>query len=147
MFTYDIQLAGYPFKKFDEKGWIDFDHFVKEFDAFPWVEQLKLRENMQDGCSATLSVKNKLTHNDFWVSIADNKGEPLFLVGYVYPKRKRVFWGLGAQKEVKWVEIYEVEKPEEVKRLFHLYFNQEMERLQQDLRRFKKFDEMQAYLS
>lgn len=102
---------------------------------------------MQDGCSATISVKYERHHKDLWVSIADNSGDPLFLVGYVYPKLKRSYWGLGPHKEVKWVEIYEVENREEVKRLFHLYFNQEFDRLQQGLERLKKFDEMQAYLS
>jgi hypothetical protein len=36
-FTWNIQLAGYDFKKYDEKGETSYDNFISEFDKFPWM--------------------------------------------------------------------------------------------------------------
>jgi len=55
-FTSNHQLAGYAFQYRDEMGAIDFPSFVESFEAFPWGEQMRKREKMEDGCSATISV-------------------------------------------------------------------------------------------
>ena len=72
-FTWNIQLAGYDFKKYDEKGEITYDNFVKEFDKFPWIEEMEKRNTLSDGCSPTLSVKDLKSGCDFWVSISGDK--------------------------------------------------------------------------
>jgi hypothetical protein len=34
-FTWNVQLAGYDFDKYDEKGEINFKDLISEFDKFP----------------------------------------------------------------------------------------------------------------
>ena len=57
MFTYNIQLAGYPYEKFDEKGETNFKDFIQIFNSFPWLDQLDNYDKIKDCCSATISVK------------------------------------------------------------------------------------------
>jgi hypothetical protein len=37
MFTYNIQLAGYPHDKWDEMGETTFEGFKTTFEEFPWA--------------------------------------------------------------------------------------------------------------
>ena len=34
-FTWNVQLAGYDFNKYDEKGETTLENFISEFDKFP----------------------------------------------------------------------------------------------------------------
>jgi hypothetical protein len=121
MFTYNIQLAGYPHEKVDEKGQITFNEFTKVFVEFPWMEQLDKYDEIQEGCSATISVKAFDENKSFWVSIAGNRKKHIYLVGFVYIKAKRGMFGLGKEKMVNWLDIYEIENKEEIKALFNHY--------------------------
>ncbi|MBK7290281.1 MAG: hypothetical protein IPI78_08635 [Chitinophagaceae bacterium] len=89
MFTYNIQLAGYPYEKFDEKGETNFKDFIQIFNSFPWLDQLDNYDKIKEGCSATISVKAIGDDNDFWVSIAGDREKYIFLLGFVYLKPKK----------------------------------------------------------
>jgi hypothetical protein len=143
-FTFNIQFAGYDFNKYDEKGEINFESFVKEFDKFPWMEQLEYFQKNQKGCSATISVKDHKTGLDFWVSIAGDIHKHAFLIGYVYPKEVKSFLGLGKTKEVNWVEIYITEDQNVVKDSFELFFKRQNLDLITSIRKLEKFGEMKA---
>ncbi|MES2850641.1 MAG: hypothetical protein V4685_16400 [Bacteroidota bacterium] len=145
MFSYNVQLAGYSFDKFDEKGKVEYDKFVTVFDSFPWLEQLDEANLLKEGCSATLSVKASDDNKDFWVSIAGDRQKTIFLVGYVYFKEKKTFFGLGKLKMVRWVDIYEAEDSIQIKYLFGLFFNKKFFELEAELKRLKDFDSMEAY--
>lgn len=79
-FTHNIQFAGYPFTTCDEKGMITFEAFSKLFLRFPWGAQMRLRETMEDGCSATLSVVETHTNSILWVSVQGDDREPTYIV-------------------------------------------------------------------
>ena len=78
MFTYNIQLAGYPYEKYDEKGETTFTDFIHTLDTFPWLDQLDRYDRIKEGCSATISVKGPNNENDFWVSIAGDRQKYIF---------------------------------------------------------------------
>src|SRR5688500_6406224 len=72
-FTWNIQLAGYDYNQYDLKGETDYSKFISEFDKFPWLEQLDSHQQIQKGCSPTLSVKDKRTKTSFWVSMPGDR--------------------------------------------------------------------------
>src|ERR1044072_3186479 len=89
-FTYDIQLAGYDYDRYDEKGVIDYDVFVRAFDHVPWREQMQARQKVGKGCSATISVTDHPREIDYWVSVA-GEVDPELLLGIVYEKEVKGF--------------------------------------------------------
>jgi hypothetical protein len=143
-FTWNVQLAGYDYNKYDEKGETDLENFIKEFDEFPWIEQLESYKNIQQGCSPTLSVKDHKTGTDFWVSMAGDKDEHGYLIGYVYPKSIKGFFGIGKPRAKRWVEIYLTHDTELVKKCFAMFFNQETDNLVTTIRKLEKYGEMEA---
>jgi hypothetical protein len=145
MFTYNVQLAGYPYEKWDDKGQTNYKEFIKTFDEFPWLEQLDKYNEIQEGCSATLTVLALDENKDFWVSIAGDRRKHFFLVGYVYKKEKKGWFGFGKGKTIKWVDIYESENKEEIKALFKIFFDKQFDLLKVKLQVLKKFDSMEAY--
>ena len=143
-YTWNVQLAGYDYEKYDEKGQIDYENFITEFEKFPWIEQIKSYEKIQKGCSATLSVNDKENKTSLWVSIMGNVNDNTFLVGYVYPKMKKGLFGFGKEKEIKWLEIFIAKDNEQVKKCFRLYFSNELDKLQSELKTMEKYGEMEA---
>ena len=146
MFTYNIQLAGYPYEKFDEKGETDLVNFTHMFEAFPWLEQLDSYDKIKEGCSATISVKAINDDIDFWVSVAGNRDKYVFLIGIVYLKPRRGLLGFGKEKVVRWVDIFETETKEKIISLFSLFFDKKYEVLKSELSMLKKFESMKAFI-
>lgn len=144
VYTWNVQFAGYDFDMYDEKGAIDYNNFVTEFDNFPWIEQVKRYQKIQKGCSATLSVNESLNKTSLWVSIMGDTENNTFLIGYVYPKIKKGLFGFGKEKEIKWAEIFIVENNEQIKRCFKYYFSGEPKLMQSELRTMEKYDEMEV---
>jgi hypothetical protein len=143
-FTWNIQLAGYDFKKYDEKCETTYDNFINEFDKFPWIEQMEKRNTKKEGCSATLSVKDLKGNCDLWVSIAGDKDNYGYLVGYVHPKEVKKFFGLGKAKTKRWCEIYQTQNVNDIKSYFKLFFDRHQEQLENAISKLDKFDEMEA---
>jgi hypothetical protein len=143
-FTWNVQLAGYEFNKYDEKGETNLANFISEFDKFPWIEQLESYKIIQQGCSPTLSVKDHKTSTDFWVSMVGNKNEHGYLIGYVYPKTVKGFFGLGKPKEKRWLEIYVTQDTDLVKKCFEMFFNRETDNLVSTIKKLEKYGEMEA---
>ncbi len=143
-YTWNVQLAGYAYEKYDEKGQTDYENFITEFEKFPWIEQIENYQKIQKGSSATLSVNDKENETSFWVSIMGNVNDNTFLVGYVYPKMKKGLFGLGKEKEIKWLEIFIARNDEQVKKCFRLYFSNELDKLQSELKTMEKYGEMEA---
>ena len=146
MFTYNIQLAGYPYEKFDEKGETNFTSFVQTFDTFPWLDQLESYDEIKEGCSATISVKAVDGDKDLWISIAGEREKYIFLIGLVYMKNRKGLWGFGKEKTVKWVDIYEIENRDKIKYLFKLFFDKNFDQIESEFSVLKKFDSMEAYI-
>ena len=98
-FTYNVQLAGYDYDRYDEKGVIDYDGFVRAFDQFPWREQMEEWQRIGQGCSATIAVTDHSRGVDYWVSIGTRDDKPMFLLGVVYEKEVKGFLGFGKPKK------------------------------------------------
>ena len=143
-FTWNAQLAGYDFKRYDEKGETNFEYFISEFDKFPWIEQLENYQKIQQGCSPTLSVEDHKTGTNFWVSMSGDKNDNGYVIGYVYPKTVKGFLGLGKPKGKRWVEIYLTKDKKLVKKCFEMFFNRESGSLVSTIKKLELYDEMEA---
>ena len=144
-FTYTLQFAGYAYDRYDEKGSVDYDRFVSVFDQFPWIEELKKRAALDDGCSATISVTDQKTKREYWVSIAGSESDHVFLLGLVSDKEVKTMWGFGKPKRIRWVEIYVAPSRSSVLETFKIFFAGDDGQLREMVRRFDKFGEMEAW--
>ncbi len=144
MFNYNIQLAGYDYTQYDEKGEVNIDNFINAIEQFPWIEQLEKYNQIQQGCSATISVTNHNTNNSLWISIAGDKDNYNYLIGYVYPKATKGFLGLGKEKIKRWVDIYNVGDFVLIKNYFSVFFSSDEALLQEQLSNEEKFQSMAA---
>jgi hypothetical protein len=140
-YTYDIQQAGYDFDQYDLKGEATYEIFVEEFRKFPWVEQVGKNTG---GSEPTISVKNKESKIDFWVSVIGKPNEYAYLVGIVQPKMVKSMFGLGKEKEVRWLSIYVAEQQQTVESTFKLYFSGKIQELNQELTMLPLFTEQEA---
>ena len=140
-FTYDIQQAGYDFEQYDLKGEATYSIFVKEFRAYPWVDQVGLPN---EGTEPTISVKNRAIDTDLFVSVVGNPDEFAYLIGIVKPKKIKSFFGLGKMKEVRWVTIYVTEQSSDVEDTFNLFFNMQLNKLDSNLKELPIFLEQEA---
>ena len=143
-FTWNIQKAGYKFDQYDLKGQTDYQNFIREFEQFPWKEQLKKASENPDKVSPTLSVTDDKENKAFWVSIAGDQNEQGYIIGYIYPKMKKGFFGLGKEKEVRWLEMFLSQDTELIKRLYRLQFDRQYDKLYAELNQLEKFGEMEA---
>ena len=110
-FTYDIQKAGYGFDQYDLKGKASYSIFIDAFKSYPWKAQVG---NSNGGSEATISVRNKSINTDLFVSVVGDANEFSYLIGIVEPKKLKSFFGLGKEKEVRWVSIYLSEQSDDV---------------------------------
>jgi len=140
-FTYNIQMSGYKFEQYDEKGTTDYSNFLKEFRAFPWSTQVG---KSNGGSESTISVKNLSNQTDLWVSVMGESSDYLFLVGIVYKKEVTGFLGLGKTKTIRWLEIYVAETDYIVESTFSMFFKGDHTQLMSELIKLPKYDEMEA---
>lgn len=143
-FTWNVQLAGYDFNKYDDKGEITLENFILEFDKFPWIEQIEAANKIKKGSAPTLSVKDLKTITDFWVSMAGDKNNHRYLIGYVHPKTVKRFFGFGKPHAKRWVEIYLTQDNDLVKKCFTMFFNRDTDNLVSTIKKLQKFGEMEV---
>lgn len=143
-FIWNIQWAGYDFDKTDQKGEIHCTAFIKEFEAFPWMEQIEKANRNEDKSSPTISVQDLKTGKDFWISMSGDRNEYGYIIGYIYPKEKKTFFGLGKSKTVRWCEMYLTEETPIVKELITLFFDRNYMAFESRIRSLKMFDEMES---
>jgi len=137
-----IQRAGYDQDQFDRAGQMDFSGFTAVFDAFPWMAELEKYHQLQKGCSATISVTNTADDRSLWVSVAGDTRHSHYLIGYVHLRPRTGLLGLGKTQEKKWLDIYSIARPEEIKRYFSLFFNGDYPKLEEELHLEKVFQSM-----
>jgi hypothetical protein len=140
-----VELAGYEFGQADQKGQIDYPSFIRSFDEFPWIEQIEKANRVQK-VFPTLTVNDNEKDEALWVSAAGDSSSHTFLIGYIYPKKVRGFFGFGRPRVRKWVEIYLTDDNEVVKECFRLFFDGDTEGLKARYSKLEKYDEMESQI-
>lgn len=136
-FTWTIQMAGYDFDQFDEKGETDYNNFITEFESFPWLDQLDAYLEKMEGCSPTLSVKDLQTGRVLWVSMMGTPEMNTHLLGYIYPKKEKELLGLTT-KSATWLEAY-IADTSNVKQCYKMIFDRNYEQLESTIRALEEY--------
>ena len=124
-FTWSLQLAGYDHKHLDQKGIIDLQGFMQEFEKFSWIEQAIDYQELQKGCSATLSIKDQQNDHTLWISSYLNVKDHIFILGFIYPVKPKVFLGINWQNKKYIHEGFETQGINKVKSYIELFFKRE----------------------
>lgn len=143
-FTWNVQKAGYDFDQKDLRGNINYKDLITEFEQFPWLDELKRVKEYPDKVSPTISVVDEKEDRIFWASISGNQREYGFIIGFIYPKKKKTFFGFGKEKEIRWLDMFTTQDSKLIKRLFRLQFDREYEKLFSELIKLNKFGETEV---
>ena len=73
-----------------------------------------------------------------------DKKEYVYLIGYVYKKTVKDYYGPGNPKEINWVEIYLTDDAELVKRCYNLFFHRETVKLVKRLKKLEMYGEAES---
>ena len=84
-FTYDFHLADHAGQTVIDMGETDYENFIKEYNNFPWLDQLEIANRLKN-TSATITVQDPLNKTELWTSIAGNRANHGYIVGYNFPK-------------------------------------------------------------
>jgi hypothetical protein len=144
-FTYQVELARYEFGQPDQKGETDYDSFIKSFEEFPWNDQVEKANEIQK-VSPTLTVNNNEKNEGLWVSAMGDSRAQVFLIGYIYPKQVKGFFGFGKPRSRKWMEIYLTDDRNVVKECFRDFFVGNVDGLRQRFSTLQKYDEMESQI-
>ena len=143
-FTLREQRAGYDFSRFDEKGTTDFSSFIKEFEAFPWEEELQTYNQINQGVPASLYVKDSTNNTCLWVSLSGVNDNPFYLIGYIFDKKPKGFLGIfGKGKAQRWMEMYAVYKKADLREYFELYFQGDLKGFHAQIKKLELFGELE----
>lgn len=144
-FTYQVELAIHYHGQSEKKGEINYSQFVIAFDEFPWSEQIEMA-NQLGRVSPTLTVDDNMKNEALWVSAFGDGKSNTFLIGHIYPKEIRGWFGFGQPRMRKWIEIYSVQDQRIVKDCFKLFFAGDISGLKTQYSKLEKFDEMEAQI-
>lgn len=141
-FTYDFHFAEQAEKEVTERGLTDYENFKQEFVAFPWLEQLD-RANELGGTSATITAHDHSTLTELWVSIAGDRNQYGYIVGYNAPRT--IKGGLfRKERTTKWVTMYTTEDTTTIFNLYNLFFKGDTIKLIGELKRLEFFGEVES---
>ena len=143
-FTWNVQLAGYNHDQADQKGETNYQNFIKEFDSFPWLDQIEKASQYTDKVSPTISIKDLKSGKDFWISMSGDRTNHGYIIGYIYPKEKKGFLGLGKPKQIRWLEMRLTEDTQTVRELIKLFFDRNYDQFEPEIRKLEDFGQMQA---
>jgi hypothetical protein len=142
-FTYDLHLADHARQAVINMGETDYDNFIKEFTNFPWLDQLE-KANKLKNTSATITVQDSLNKTELWASIAGNRDNHGYIVGYNFPKtiKGNLF---RKERTVKWVIMYATEVREKIVSCYNLFFNRDITGLILELEQLYFYGETEAH--
>lgn len=84
-----------------------------------------------------MSVRDLKTGKDFWVSMAGDRNDNRYLIGYVYPREKNRLLRFGKPKTKRWFEIYLTKDKYFVKNCFNPSLTVNMTGLKMELENLK----------
>jgi|ThiBio_inoc_biof_1041523.scaffolds.fasta_scaffold02628_7 hypothetical protein len=143
-FTWNIQLAGYNHDQADQKGETNYHDFIREFDAFPWLDQIEKASLFPDKSTPTLSIKDLRTGKDFWISMSGDRNNHGYIIGYIYPKEKKGLFGFGKPKQIRWLEMRLTEDTKTVKELIKNFFERKYNDFETKIRKLEDFGQMES---
>ena len=143
-FTYDFHYAEQAEKEVTDRGQTDYNNFKQEFIAFPWLEQLD-KANELTKTSATITAHDHNTLTELWVSIAGDRNQHGFIVGYNAPRT--IKGGLFRKERItKWVTMYTTEDTTAIFNLYDLFFKRDTTRLTRALDQLEFFGEVESQM-
>ena len=123
-FIYDIQRGGYAFDQSDEMGNINFHDFIAVINKFPWVEEIEKANKAKNGVSPTVGVTDQSINKVLWLSASGEANQYGYLLGIVYDKTERSFFGFGKERTKRWVTVYLTEDMKVIEKAYEMFFKQ-----------------------
>ena len=143
-FTYDFHFAEQKEKEVTDKGQTDYNNFIKEFNNFPWLDQLD-KANTLGKTSATITAHDLKTKTELWASIAGDRNQYGYIIGYNAPKT--IKGGLfRKERTTKWVTMYTTEDTTKIFQLYELYFKRDTLGLTNELKKLDFFGETESQI-
>ncbi len=142
-FTYDLHLADHTGQAVIDMGETDYENFIKEFTNFPWLDQLEIANRLKN-TSATITAQDRLNKTDLWASIAGDRDQYGYIVGYNFPKtiKGNLF---RKERTTKWVIMYATEDKEKILKCYYLFFERDTPGLRLELEQLHFFGESEAH--
>jgi len=143
IFTYDFHLADHGGLAVIPRGETDYENFIKEFTNFPWLDQLEIANRLKN-TSATITVQDSLNMTELWTSIAGNRDNHGYIVGYNFPKtiKGNLF---RKERTVKWVIMYATEAREKIINCYNLFFKRDAKGLILEFEQLYFYGETEAH--
>jgi hypothetical protein len=143
-FTYDFHYATQEEKEVTDKGVTDYKNFISEFNNFPWLEQADKAKELKK-TAATITAHDLLTKTELWVSIAGDRNQYGYVIGYNFPKiiKSGIF---RKERTVKWVTMYTTEDTNKIVNLYELFFKRDSFELKTALKRLDFFGETKSQI-
>jgi len=142
-FTYDFHLADHAGQAVIDMGETDYENFIKEYNNFPWLDQLEIANRLKN-TSATITVQDPLNKTELWTSIAGNRANHGYIVGYNFPKtiKGNLF---RKERTVKWVIMYATEVKEKILKCYYPFFKRDTTGLILELDQLYFYGETKAH--
>ena|GEM_PF-3163314 len=140
-FTHNIQYAGYAFDVRDDEGELSYDEFLALFKGFPWGAQMTLREKMEDGCSATISVIDEESSSTLWVSVRGDDKMPTYILGSIFIELSAI----DPSRSLEWKDLRLTDDSEIVAEAFKIFFRGDFSGLYEHTRKLESFDPSDDY--
>lgn len=142
-FTYDFHLADHDGQAAIAMGETDYENFINEFTNFPWLDQLEIANKLKN-TSATITVQDSQNETELWTSIAGNRDNHGYIVGYNFPKtiKGNLF---RKERTVKWVIMYATEVTEKIVNCYNLFFKRDTTGLILELEQLYFYGETEAH--
>jgi len=144
IFTYDFHFADQEEKDVTDKGQTDYNNFINEFKNFPWLDQLDKSEKIGK-TSATITAHDLKTKTELWVSIAGDRNQYGYIIGFNAPKT--IKGGLfRKERTTKWVTMYTSEDTKKIFHLYDLFFKRDSSALTNELKQLDFFGETESQI-
>jgi len=119
-FTYDFHFADHVGQTVTDMGETDYKNFITAFNNFPWLEQLDMANRLKN-TSATITAQDHLNMTDLWTSIAGDRNQYGYIIGYNFPKTIR---GTFFRKErtTRWIIMHATDDKEKILHCYDLFF-------------------------
>lgn len=144
-FTYDFHFAEHAEHDVTDKGQTDYENFISEFKSFPWLDQLD-SANKIGKTSPTITAHNLSNNTELWVSIAGNRDQYGYIIGYNAPITIKA--GLfHKERTTKWVIMYLTADTIKILHLYDLFFKHDISALTDALSQLEFFGDAESPIS